>query len=256
VDVLNGSSDTTAEEPVGVILAQTDGVDLTTKLTGRDVDAAAILTEFFSHQVAVLAEFAAADQRDSKNCWRVIETSGDGIVFLVKVHRSYKSEIFARYIDALLMMHRRLSEQSMPIRSVSHYCDMSQIIEGSKINFRKMWDEHRSAHGKLQFDVEALSAEVFGYERIVIARLMAVAKGPFKILTQDFIGAMTDHTDMTDRRQNREEYIEGKIKDINDRSSFNIHPNPARVPVMKGLNGISLETPYRLWEISDSDAVS
>jgi hypothetical protein len=233
-----------------MIVALTDGVGLTNLLAKNHTsqsDRVNILSDFFRVQIE------AFNDRACGPAWHVVKTTGDGLFISVDEDEATNDNVFD---DVLMSMKQAKAaceslDVGIQLRSVVHHCARDEIIKGERLNIREMAQPNR----KLGLDVNAVNSDVFGLEIIRLARLASIAKGPFHLLTDHFIGAWTGKRKLGAKKQQLQEMrVKFEHYDVDD--------EPIHIPRMKGFEAIgedfsiNFEEPYLVWEINYDRGVS
>lgn len=238
-----------------MILAITDGVGLTNKLSSDPDNAKKHFSTFFKAQIKAFESVACGSPKDPH--WRIVKTTGDGLIVQTIDYNRCASNCgdppaCHRFLHAIRAAAtcQNLLDEGIKLRSVIHYC--RSVTSGEDLELpgieSKMIDEKAQA---------ALTSDIFGLEVIRLARIAALAKGPFHLLTRDFVWELVkEHLTKGQRMYPRviacaldkwRKTYKGPVK---------VDPTPIPIPFLKGFeqedmeNATTLEDPYLVWEFT------
>lgn len=227
-----------------MLLAITDGVGLTGSLASApDDQRGAVLSKFFRIQINAFDSVACDNGH-----WHVVKTTGDGLIFSVDEECDGKCErhdLHHNFLMALKAASKHCGDAEFQLRSVAHYCDQKEIIFGKELKFGDFQPT------KVNMVPEVFETDVFGLPVIKLARIAAIAKGPFHLLSHDFVVNIARAKHRDHLRYIKKQLVEwaGTHKD-----DYEIVPDPVSIPYMKGFGSevinhtIDFETPDYLWE--------
>ena len=224
-----------------MILVVTDGVGLTTEIA-KSIDQAAkkkLFHDFYKLQLDALSPYACL-----KKHWKIIKTTGDGLILGVDEHckcNGNKTSPYQKIIDAIFAMYKNFEGNSLQIRCVCH--STSQTV--------KDIDIHHTKYDNLLTST-LFKDDIFGLEVIRLMRIAAIVKGPFWIITKDFLRSLLSSPDT-------EEQIQSAIATYNRANDkININSDAIPLPYLKGFeqgvmqqaNVVNLRNPYFVWEVN------
>lgn len=236
-----------------MILAITDGVGLTDKLSREYHRAKDIFQIFFNAQIEVLNKYGCPRH------WRIVKTTGDGLIFVCIEDDTCAQECGKipthQFLQAVAHAeeHASLKQEKLRLRSVIHYCSDNEVFQGGRdLSFDKL--KLNIINDQTQ---ATLASDIFGLEVIRLARVASLAKGPFHLLTEDFVRALvkpfSDHKDMHDPQQ-----VSRALQKWNQkyRRLARIGGESIPLPYLKGFDEdgmphrVHLGRAYRVWEAS------
>lgn len=237
-----------------MILAITDGVGLTNKLSLDPANAKKHFSTFFRAQIKAFEEFACGTSDDPH--WRIVKTTGDGLIFATvdddRCAKNCGEPACHRFLAAIhaAATCKDLVDEGIKLRSVIHYCP--KVIHGTDLVLQdiksKMIDDNARA---------ALTSDIFGLEVIRLARVAALAKGPFHLLTRDFVWELVKEHRRTGQRKTTD-VIGAALSEWGKayKGPVELDSTPTPVPFLKGFeqedmeDAITLENPYMVWEFT------
>jgi hypothetical protein len=240
-----------------MILAITDGVGLTNKLSAEWNTAEQLFRDFFEAQIRSLEPFACGKH------WRIIKTTGDGLLFACVEDEKCKegcSQVPCHQFLAAIAAaagSEDLKRLGVELRSVIHYYRANEtgrppVLRGWQVGFDKIESK------LIDKEVRAgLLVDVFGLEVIRLSRIASIAKGPFHLVTQDFVHELAREY-VGIRNPNEPAVFTDALKSWrqnNEELSAMLRPDPIPLPHLKGFDdlrmghAVTFGKQYHVWEL-------